>query len=365
MSVDSNDAWYESEESTRAGMIAELQRIRRRTLARPLPVLAVGAVVAALVSYKIVTRKPLVDADVVLLLTEGSLSTKHNGIPVDALKEYVSDVLLPNDKLADLARRRGLDRIGRMDDTIADLRDQLDIRIWKNTFVYYDADAERAEHSARIGLTATAHDPDVAYQRVNDFAQIIISTANEQRRAMTAQLATEIAALRSELDRELSELARQRSERSLAMADARRAGRIGVAEALQLELVEIDSETKIAEKRLSEIAQSNETIADRIAAAGLDMGVTIVENNRPPRSESHSFLVVLILALVGFGSLLGAAFFVGVFDSRVADTDDVSRLGLDVLGHVPGFAGDGVGSLRDRGVRRGRVPSWRTWRSHR
>ena len=40
-------------------------------------------------------------------------------------------------------------------------------------------------------------------------------------------------------------------------------------------------------------------------------------------------------------------------------------LGLPVLGHVPGFAGDQVGSLAARGYKRARVPLFLRWRSHR
>jgi hypothetical protein len=362
---DADDAWYESEESTRLGMIVELQRIRRRTHARPLRVIALAALLTGAIAYKIATRKPLVEAEVVLLLTEGSLSTRTNGIPVETLKDYVSTVLLPNDALAALVERRDLDRLGRMDEAIASLRDSLDIHIWKNTFVYYDTDVDQVEHSARIGLTVTSYDPDSAYQLVHDIAQIIIATAAEQRRAMTAQLAAEIAAMRADIERTLAELTRARSEKLIAMIDARRANKLGVAEALQLELVEIDSEEKLAETRLKEIAASTDSVADRIADAGLDMQVQIVEDNRPVQSESHAFLVVLIIAVIAVGSVIGAAFVVGTFDGRVYDTDDVSRLGLEVLGHVPGFPGDGIGSLHARGVRRARVPWLSRWRSRR
>jgi hypothetical protein len=62
---------------------------------------------------------------------------------------------------------------------------------------------------------------------------------------------------------------------------------------------------------------------------------------------------------------MGTALIMGAFDSRVHDSDDVARLGLTVLGHVPGFAGDDVGSLEARGVSRARVPSFSRWRSHR
>ena len=74
-------------------------------------------------------------------------------------------------------------------------------------------------------------------------------------------------------------------------------------------------------------------------------------------------VLVMILLVVGTGALVGSALFLGAFDSRVHDTDDVARLGLPVLGHVPGFPGDQVGSLRSRGARRNHVPWFLRWRS--
>jgi hypothetical protein len=73
----------------------------------------------------------------------------------------------------------------------------------------------------------------------------------------------------------------------------------------------------------------------------------------------------MVAVVVGTGSLLGSALLLGAFDSRVHDTDDVARLGLPVLGHIPGFAGDNVGSMQARGAARARVPSFLRWRSHR
>jgi hypothetical protein len=39
---------------------------------------------------------------------------------------------------------------------------------------------------------------------------------------------------------------------------------------------------------------------------------------------------------------------VGAFDSRLHGAEDVERLGLAVVGHVPRFAGHRVGSLVER-----------------
>ena len=71
---------------------------------------------------------------------------------------------------------------------------------------------------------------------------------------------------------------------------------------------------------------------------------------------------IMVVVVVGTGALIGSAVFLGAFDTSVHDTDDVARLGLPVLGHVPGFPGDHVGSLGARGALRARVPSFMRWR---
>ena len=69
--------------------------------------------------------------------------------------------------------------------------------------------------------------------------------------------------------------------------------------------------------------------------------------------------MVAFVALIIIGPV--CMLVVGAFDTKVHDADDVRRLALPVVGHVPGFAGDDHGSLRRRGVGGGRVPSYRRW----
>jgi hypothetical protein len=40
----------------------------------------------------------------------------------------------------------------------------------------------------------------------------------------------------------------------------------------------------------------------------------------------------------------------GTIDSRIHELEDVRRLGMPALGHIPAFSGDGVGSLSQRGA---------------
>lgn len=356
--------WYDSEPSTRDGMVVEVQRVRRRVLARPLPVLALAVLLTAALVYKIKTKPQVFEAEIVLALTEGTLSAKHNGLPVDELRQFVDGVLIPDAKLAQLIEKRDLYRLRKkagMEYALEQLREQLDVQIWKNSFVYYDEDATRAEHSARIGLTVTDHDPDDAYELAHDIATIVIDTAQEHRRQVNNQLAKEIAVTADGLRARLGTLALAAAARQAALTQAHQKHQEGLAQALALELGEIDHERKQAEKQLSDIVVSRDALADRIAAAGLDTSIAIVEETRPERPEHRSFVLAMVAVIIGLCALLGSALVVGAFDPRVHDVDDVSRLGLPVLGHVRGFAGDQVGSLRARGATRGRVPSWKRW----
>lgn len=363
-----NDDWYESEASTRQGMIAEIQRIRRRTRVRPISVLLLASLITGAVAYRVITKKALVEADVVLALTEGSLSAKHNGIPVDQLKDYVANVLMPKAKLAEVIERRNLYPLRRklgIDFAIEELRGQFEIQIWKNTFMYFDEDAQNAQHSARIGLTVADTDPDRAIELARDLAAVVMSSVNEQRQEMSKKVATEIAVAREQLSARIEQLARDRMQAELALDEAHRAGKEGVAQAINLQIIAIDRELKSADKEQSTIATSRDALADRITQAGLDMSIQVVEEHHPEPNEHRSFVLVLVLVVVGMGALLGAATVVGAFDPRIHDTDDVARLGLPVLGHVPEFPGDNVGSLQARGALRRRVPSFRRWRSNR
>ena len=366
---DRNDDWYESEESTRKGMIQEVQRIRRRTRVRPLPVLALAAVLTGVIVYKVITRPQRFEAEVVLALREGSFGTnQHTGIPLDELREFVASVALPDYKLEELIERRNLHRLRRtlgIQWAINELREQLEIEVWRNSYVYYDPEYPNRDPSARIGITAADEDPDSAFRLARDVAGLVIESVREHRMDYAARIADRVAKMLNATEARLATLELERTETMVAFSKARKANREGVAQALNLRLTEIDAQQRDAEKTMAELNTSQEAIADRIAAAGLDLVIEIVGEKRPNRPPSRGLLISILAVIVGIGSLAGSALLLGAFDSRVHDVEDVERLGLPVLGHVPGFPGDRVGSLEARGVQRRRIPLFRRWRSQR
>lgn len=362
-----DDDWYESEESTRKAMVQELQRIRRRARVRPVPVVLLAIAITGVLTYKLATRRQSFAAEVVLALREGTLGTRERvGMPLGELREFVTSVLLPDNKLEELIERRNLHRLRRrlgMQWAVAELREQIQIEVWRNTYVYYDPDQPNRDPSARIGITVTEGDPDLAYLLAHDIASIVMSSVREHRLDYAARIAAVIAHERDALSDRLTALELERTEVMIAFSKARREHAEGVAQALDLRLVRIDSQQQDAEKMMSELTTSLDAIADRIAEAGLDLVIELVAEKRPSRPTNRGLLIAITAAIVGVGSLIGAAVVFGAFDSRVHDVEDVARLGLPVLGHVPGFPGDHVGSLEARGVQRVRVPLVRRWRS--
>ena len=365
-----NDEWYESEESTRKGMIREVQRIRRRTRVRPLRVVLLALLITGGLTYKLATRKQHYQAEVVLALREGSLMSpdKRTGLPVGELKELVTSVLLPDAQVADLIERRDLLRLRKrlgMPWAISELREQISIEVWRNSFAYYDSENPNREASARVGLTVTDEDPDSAYLLARDLAEIVVEQTREHRQDIANKIAGQIEHVRIAMTERAAQLEREAAEKVLAIQNAKREDKPGLAHALELQWLGIADQQKETERMLSQIAASPEALADRIAEAGLDLNVEVVSEKRPVRPDNKGLLIAIVAVIVGTGSLLGSALVVGAFDSRVHDSDDVERLGLPVLGHVPGFPGDRVGSLEARGVQRASLSSFSRWRSQR
>jgi len=360
------DGWFESEEQTRHVLVLELRRIALRFRVRPWPALLAAGIIMALIGYKIVKKPKQFEASVTLALTEGTQFANKGGVPFEQLREYVVSSLMSDAKLLKLIEDRNLYRLRKTlgpQWAVDQLREQMEVQIWKNSFIFYDESEYRARKSARIGLSVVDGDPDQAMILVRDLASIVIESHEEQRRLLAGQLATKIGMLRDELTKRLHEIEGSVSLKQTALAAATQEGDTRSVATLYTELAALAQDQKDAEVKLSQVITSPDTMADQFTAAGLGMRIDLVEERRPDRPEQSWLPLVLTLGIVGAGALFGAALFIGAFDPRVHDLDDVARLGLPVLGHVPGFRGDRVGSLQSRGARPRHVPWYLRWRS--
>jgi hypothetical protein len=363
------DDWYESEPPTRIGLVTELQRIRRRFAVRPIPVIVLALLITAGVTYKFATKPVMFEANVVLALSEGVMSTRSaTGVPADQLRQYVTTILLPDAKLIELVEKRDLFRLRKKlgpQFALDELRSNLSVQIWRNSFLYAEGDSSNAQRSARIGLTYVDSDPDRAFSIVQDIAAVAIQTSALLSQRLADTLSHDITILHDAISERLSKLEVEHARKQAVIDQARKRGELDVARLLEIDIAGLERDQRREEKQLRQLASNRDSLAGEIAAAGLDTSMSIVEERRPERPVRHDLVLVMIAAVIGTGALLGSALVLGAFDSRVHDTDDVARLGLPVLGHVPGFAGDNVGSMQSRSAARARVPSFLRWRSHR
>jgi len=343
--------WYEREESTRAGLLSELRRIGLRTKARPWRVLALAIVLTSAVTYKVVTKPPVYEADVVLSLSETEFSSERSTIPYEQLREYVEHTLLPDAKLQEVVERHDLHRLRRtrgMQYAITELRDQLEIEIWKNSFVYYYDEEYRSLKSARIGITVIDDDRELSSAIARDIAMIAIAEHERRRLHAAHRLTADVTALRSEMDRQLAEVAAGVARRRADLLEATEREQRGRAAVLTDQINELMREERAVLKERSRILASPDALAEQAARAGLGTSLDLVAERRPTEPERSFLALAIAIAVIGTGALIGSALLLGAFDSRIHDVDDLTRLGIPVFGTVPAFAGDRIGSLADR-----------------
>lgn len=360
--ADDDDAWYEDEEPWGRALVVELRRLQRRAAARPVITLLVAIAMTGLIVMKVAKKPPVNIAHVVIAVSEGNLASGRDPIPVSQMQEYVNSALLPDDKLAKLIEEKDLfplrKKLG-MPFALDELRDMMDVTVYRNYFVSetYDIAVRR---TARIEIAVAHADAHVAFDVARRVAQIIVSSSDEVQDNAARVLHRSASLIIQRAQDESRQLDHDISAKELALRDAERLGRTGVAAGLRTQLAGLDVRRRDADRNL-QILQAG-VLMDRAEAdamaAGLDLRLEIVSERQPlPDSEREARLG--IVAIIVFVIMMPVAMVgIGAFDPRIHDTGDVTRLGFTSLGHVPGFPGDGIGSLRARGIRRRRAAQY-------
>jgi hypothetical protein len=322
--------WIDRERGL-AAAVQEIRRMGRRALRRPLVTFGLALLVTAAAVVKLAAAKRVFSTQVVIRITEGDFASA-SPTPTAALSGYARDVAFTTDHLVALARKHGLykSQMARDAAFAADaFREDIDINTWRNYFIWARSYIG-APRSARIGITYSAHDPDVAYDVAQDLAQLVIDTQRETRRqaadaaAAAAQQAT--ATLADEVARRKVEIARR--ERELAQGY------------LPEELVELMTQKALVlalERQLEGRTKLRDTLelgAD-VERESLGMSFEIVDRGKVDRELASRRRIAAATAAIAFPlALVFVIAAVGTFDARIHDSDDVRRLGLEPLGRI-------------------------------
>jgi hypothetical protein len=125
--------------------------------------------------------------------------------------------------------------------------------------------------------------------------------------------------------------------------------------------VQLEGLRKSVDPSLDRLTKAEQRSAELDVALVLelnDLGVRFDKVDERLRVVSRHATAKILVGLGVFMFVLSLPFavmFVGAFDSRIYDLDDVNRLGIRGLGHVPPFRGSDIGSLAERARASGRV----------
>jgi len=344
-------------------LVAELQRLKRRARSRLFTVLTLAALITGALLFRIATKPVLAHARVVIAVIEGDMAMGRTPTPMHELRDYVGSVLLDNAKLLPIIDEHPklFPLRKKLGDAYAlgELRDMYELSIWRNYFLYgYSADERR---TARIEISVNHVDPDFAVELVHRITQIIIDGEAAHRHKTAEQLRATADDAIDVARKRVKEAEDAVAARQVETARAKMAGQEGRASVLRDEVAALDADARRAREVLDTVVHtvSSDQLDAAITQAGLGLELEVADERKPEIDEEARNVKIIVIAAILFVLFVPiVAIGIGSFDSRIHDLEDVSRLGLPLVGHVPGFSGDRVGSLRDRGIRRRRVPSY-------
>ncbi len=332
----------------------ELMRMYRRARRRPVLTLVVALLVA--VGVCVVRSRKLASFAASVTFRVSEVQQGENYVaprPTKELKEYVQSVAMRSSRLIELMEKRGLYKNMLADDPVTAVdffRSDTEVEVIRNYFV----EEWSTNKSARLILTYKAGTAEEAVLIATDLGELVVDEESRRRNSVAQAAATD--------SRELVDLARADVERREAEINKLE---IGIPDAdqekaavMKLDLAALKKSLEPATDRLMKADQRRSELELAVVLElnhlgvrfdKVDERVRVVARHATPPSLGLLGAVIFVL------SLPFAVMFVGAFDSRVYDLDDVNRLGLRGVGHVPPFRGSQVGSLAERARASGRV----------
>jgi hypothetical protein len=350
--------WLAAEESLGTWR-RELARLKRRARARLGLTIGTAALATVAALWFVGRRVPPAETRVLIRVSESPLLRQDSPLPSGELAEYLWDVAFSNQNLDAIIEEHDLYPLARARGApvaLETLRDDVDLEVYRNYFLNQRG-INDPSRTARIVVKYAHKDPETSIKVARDLARLIIATESSRRTASSLDLAgladRTLAKTNDLLDQRQRELAAATAEVTLAKKRGDR-DRVGALQVVMARLTRDVRRHQMAVKQARE-SKRRADFMHSIDERGIGLVFEVVDERPPPRPPDRPTRLAH-LALLGLASFLlllpVCAVGVGAFDGRVHDREDVSRLGLEVLGHVPPFRGAGVGSLNERRGRR-------------
>lgn len=327
----------------------ELPRLLRRSRSRRALILALACLVTCgLVAWKVL-RPPKREAKLALRIVESDFDLTKSVRPVRNYTDYIWGVFLSGPRLQKIITAHKLypDKYAKDPQLAVEaMRDDLDVEVWRNYFLeeHYDEDDEA--RSVRFSISWKARDPQLALDVVRDLAQTVVLAQTEERREVFSLGQEDVRVAADEASERLATVRRAEAQRRVALAGASEAKKTR----LLVELADLEDEEKDQVLRLQNLTDTKSRVEITAAWEHERSGLVfeMVDPGYVEPLKSGPRQLALAAVMVFFSTAFFASIVFGAFDNKIRQAGDVRHLGVPVLGAVPPFPGDRVGSLADR-----------------
>ena len=351
-------SWIDDEPDRRL-IWRELLRLKARARARPIRTLLLALLMALGVVGMQARKVKKYFARIIIRVAEedvelegrsrSGVATPEAPRPKSKLREYVTDVAFTNGRLREVIDEHELYPTWSFDPNfqIFSLREDLEVEVFRNYFLL-ERDAGDAPRTARIAIGYYDADPDIALEVARHLGRLVIEQESLERQ-LQAQNALAVATrVVDQLGREADHDREEMTRRVVALTRATRKSERTI---LQIEIAQLQRGLRHSELMLSRAQEQKSAFAMRVELEKRRLGMTftVVDWGKATKVQRRKAVSLGIIGVVAFFLALPfAAVAIGAFDSRVYNTDDVRRLGIEVVGHVPHFPGDHVATLAAR-----------------
>ena len=332
----------------------ELTRVLRRARRRWLITLLVAGGLTSLVVFKLARKPQIYSSRAVLRMTEADFSDTQLALQKGELEDYLWNVAFSQKIvypiLEELDLYPDMRELGAAE-AVEAFREDIDVEVFGNFFLQAGSEESR---TVRVAITYSSLDPVMTVKVVERLANEVIAHERERHIRTTERMESEALHQLDMADNEVVRRERRLAEIMAHMATAedheRRLSRVE-AQRLQMEIHSYNTN----------LTQARNDLTTAKVLRGTPIAVDLARLRTPeivtPAARKRK---LIIFGVLGFMLLLPtAAIVIGAFDTRVRNSEDIERIGLPVVGHIPGFRGDSTGTLLDR------LPKRRWWQRRR
>ena len=307
--------WLEQEPPLAAAGFRAASRIARRGLSSwPLSVF-LGVLVAGGLTFWQSRARPVYEVSVTLRVSETAVEPSGSDLGLGALHAYVDDIVFTSARLKEVMSHHpelfpDLERDPSL--SLMHFRDRLETTIADNDFIEDRAPGD-PPRTARISVLFRAGDPEAAWNIAHELADLLIDSTRAGQRSVLER--AEAAAA----------LAVHRAETAVKdLSDATPVGQPNPAlENARLELTNA--------RRVYSDAQ----ISLRAAMEHQTLRFDVVDQGRLPEPVNRAVTLTQGFLVTLFAAFGAAWLLAGALDPRVLDDEDLTSLGVPLLGRMP------------------------------